>query len=169
MGRLRSLRQRYLDAALAPTTMATYNTGILQYKRFCAGLKVTTFPLTAATLELFVTALAQRVGYKTIKVYLSGLQFHSALAGWPVRVAQMTTLNYVLRGIRRVQGPSFTRRPRAPILVAHLQRFFLRGAVLSPPSILLCLRLHLPLPFLVSLGFRNLHPHGWVCGTPPFI
>ena len=46
--------------------MATYSTGLHQYAQFCAALKVTLFPLAAATLELFVTALAQRVGFKTI-------------------------------------------------------------------------------------------------------
>ena len=112
------MRRQYLDAALAPGTKSSYNSGFRQYEEFCRSIQVPLFPLAAPTLELFVSLLARRVGFKTIKVYLSGLQYFSTLAGWPTKVSGMPTLAYVLRGIRRVQGPAFSRPPRGPILVA---------------------------------------------------
>ena len=62
------------------------------------------------------------MGYKTIKVYLCGVQYYSRMAGFPQIIASMPRLPYVLRGIRRRQGPRFIRPKRMPITVSHLHR-----------------------------------------------
>ena len=58
-----------------------------------------------------------------MKVYPAGIQhFINVNFGGP-RIADMVPLYYTLRGIRRVQGPSFTRISRAPITISMLSSF----------------------------------------------
>ena len=64
--------------------------------------------------------MANRVGYKTIKGYLSGIQFHLSINGSPIRIADMSPLFYTLRGIRRRQGNHFRRLRRSPITINML-------------------------------------------------
>ena len=79
------------------------------------------FPTSELVLCLFVVSLARRnLSFKTIRVYLFGIQFHSLLHGYPVKISSMQYLYYTLRGIRRIQGNTLTRPPRNPITVALL-------------------------------------------------
>ena len=61
-------------------------------------------PLYQQILLFYVTFLAHRLSYKSIKVYLSGIQFCSNFMGLTEKVSEMCQLFYVLHGIRRVQG-----------------------------------------------------------------
>jgi len=79
------------------------------------------FPVTELILCLFVVYLARcNLSYKTIRVYLFGVQYHSLLRGFPIKISSMNYLYYSLRGIRRTQGNSLTRPPRSPITISHL-------------------------------------------------
>lgn len=69
----------------------------------------------------FVASTRHRLGFKTIKVYLAAIQYRSATLGWPLIIASMIRLHYALRGIRRLQGPEFTRPLRSPITTHHLR------------------------------------------------
>ena len=114
--------QHYFQSALAPSTLCTYNSGLQSYLTFCRQSHLLPFPLTELHLEFFITSIARRLAYRTIKVYLCGLQYHSILRGHTLRMSNMPRLYYLLRGIRRTQGSSFTRHPRAPITIIQLHR-----------------------------------------------
>ena len=111
---------RYLLAAVSPNTINTYRTGLRKYMIFCGQMRFQPWPLQESVIEYFCVGLASSVGYKTIKVYLCGVQFYSRMAGFPQIVAHMPRLPYVLRGIRRRQGPRFIRPQRMPITISHL-------------------------------------------------
>lgn len=68
----------------------------------------------------YVAHLAELVSYKTIKVYLAGVQFFCQVSGFNTRLSDMRRLHYVIRGIQRVQGQRFSRPRRAPITTRHL-------------------------------------------------
>ena len=73
-------------------------------------------------MAYFCVALSFRVGYKTLKVHLSGLQFWGKMQ-WPtVAISTIPRLPYVLRGIRRQQGNTHLRPPRLPISLAQLRQ-----------------------------------------------
>jgi len=72
-------------------------------------------------LERYAAYMASRVSYNTIKVYLSGIQFHAYMAGCYNPISSMVRLYYLLRGIRRIQGSTFQRARRQPITTNHLQ------------------------------------------------
>jgi len=115
----------YLENSLAPSTLQTYRSGARRYVGFCSHQRVTPFPATELVLCLFVVHLARsNLSFKTIRVYLFGVQFHSLLSGFPVKISSMQYLYYTLRGIRRTQGNSLTRPPRSPITVSHLWSMF---------------------------------------------
>ena len=70
----------------------------------------------------FLASVRRRLSYKSIKVYLAGIQFKSALQGFPLQIHRFPRIYYALRGIRRLQGNEFTRPPRSPITLYHLSR-----------------------------------------------
>lgn len=61
------------------------------------------------------------MSYKTIKVYLAGLQYWSIQRGSEVRISNMIQLFYILRGIKRKLGSSRSRPRRLPITPAQLR------------------------------------------------
>ena len=69
---------------------------------------------------LYISSSYVRLSYKTLKVYLAGIQYHSIINGFPVSLSSMHQLFYTLRGVRRLQGSAFTRPPRSPITTRHL-------------------------------------------------
>ena len=112
---------RTLQNSVASSTRSTYQSGARNYVIFCSSRGLQAFPPSELNLCLFAVATAGRsISYRSIKVYLHGIQFHSLLFGYPVRFSDMRYLYYVLRGIRRIQGNSLRRQPRNPITVSHL-------------------------------------------------
>ena len=107
---------------MAPSTWSTYLCGIRQYLSFCSLFLVDPLPLSQVILENFVSSLQLRVSYKSIKVYLSGVQYWAKLHNCPVLISDMLRLQYVLRGVRRFQGDKFSRAPRPPVTWGLLQR-----------------------------------------------
>ena len=124
-----------MSQSLAPSTLRTYRSGASQYVQFCYSHRFVPFPALEAVICLFAVASASRnLSYRSIKVYTFGIQYHSLLHGFPIRISAMRYLYYVLRGIRRIQGNSLTRQPRSPITVSHLwiMLSFLSSSKFSP-------------------------------------
>ena len=99
----------------------TYEVGLKCYRKFCAQMDWLVFPISRFGLELFVTSLAKKVTYQTIKVYLCSLQ-HSIILGHPLKIRDMDTLHKILKGIKR-EGPR-GRPLRAPITTSNLLTLF---------------------------------------------
>ena len=117
-------RRRYLASALATTSQHAYQTALTQYLHFCIQVGVNPYPLQEYILEAFSTSLTRRVGYKIIKSYLSGIQFHGIIRGHHHKITDMLRLRYILRGIRRTQGARHTRPRRRPITLAHITTMY---------------------------------------------
>ena len=116
-----------LAAAVAPSTASTYKAGLDSYILFCRQIAQPPFPVTEDRLIYFVTSARHRLAFKTIKVYLAAVQYQSAVLGFPLTIASMVRIQYVLKGIRRLQGSEFTRLLRPQITIEHLktlQRYF---------------------------------------------
>ena len=114
-------RDVLLSRSLTPNTFRTYRTGINHYLRFCQRFGIPPLPLVEGMIENFCVSLQHRVAYKSIKVYLCGVQLFSTISGGHVKIEHMQRLEYVLSGIRRVQGNRFTRPLRTPITWALLK------------------------------------------------
>lgn len=113
----------YQRSALAPTTINTYTSGVNGYLSFCNELSITPFPLNENYLQLYVSQIARRVSFRTIKVYLAGLQFTSTMLGHTETISGMHRLFYTIRGIRRTQGDNHRPR-RQPFTIQHIQHLF---------------------------------------------
>ena len=111
-----------LGASISPSSSRTYQSGLQSYTQFCVAVSLQPFPVTEDALLLYLAAVRRRLSYKTIKVYLAGIQFHSLLRGYSLELQNYSRLFYALRGIRRVQGTKFSRPQRAPITIHHLSR-----------------------------------------------
>ena len=111
----------FLASSLAPNSFSTYKSGLNNYLKFCSLFNVPPFPLSESVLENFCVFLQVKVAYKSIKVYLCGVQFYSYLNGYNEEIADMDRLHYVLQGIRRSQGNSRTRPLRPPRFLGYAQ------------------------------------------------
>ena len=67
------LFHEYQSLGVSPSTRRTYRVGVRSYQQFCNQFNIHQFPATSLTLRYFCTSIAQRVSYKTIKVYLAGI------------------------------------------------------------------------------------------------
>ena len=121
MGHLKREVNFILEASVAPSTASTYQAGLDSYIFFCRQIAQPPFPVTEDRLMYFVASTRHRLALKTVRVYLAAIQYRSALLGWPLIIASMIRLHYVLRGIRRLQGSDFTRPTRSPITTDHLR------------------------------------------------
>lgn len=110
----------FQSQALAPATRSSYGVGLRSYERFCYRWSHALWPLSEDVLIRYVSELAQTVSHTTIRAYLAGLQFHSLMHGFSEHIRVMSRLFYTLRGIKRVQGASFSRPRRLPLNYNHL-------------------------------------------------
>ena len=117
-------RHRYLSAALATTLLQVYQTVLTQYLHFCIQVGVNPYPLQEHVVELFSTSLAHKVGYKTIKAYLYGIQFHGSIRGNNPKNTDMPCQGYILRGIRHKQGACYSSPRRRPITLTHINTLY---------------------------------------------
>ena len=124
-------KQKFLSESLAPNTRKTYGAGIKLYQIFCFQLSISCLPLNEQVMENFCTSLSNRVGHKTIKVYLSGIQVFSVIQGYTEKIKDMLRLPCVLRGIEGALGSAQYRPPRTPVTLTHLQ-FIVRHVTLNP-------------------------------------
>ena len=95
------------QTALAPSALSTYASGVHSYQVFCQHTGLPILLLVEETLQRFVVSLTNRVGYKCIKVYLSGTQFSSIMAGFNIHIGSSPRLFYLLRGISPCSRFSF--------------------------------------------------------------
>ena len=116
----------YIDKAIANSTQRAYRTGARRFYEFCRLANLSPRPASERDLCRFVSHLASLgLKHRTIKVYLSGIRFDLLKAGLPnpFQDAVMTRLEYVLRGVKKVEaergGEVRQRLPITPeILVA---------------------------------------------------
>ena len=75
---------------------------------------------------LFVTSLHNRISYKTMKVYLAGIEYASrgrgGGGGGSHTLANTQLLQYTLWGIRILQGDRFKRHVRGLVTISHLHK-----------------------------------------------
>ena len=71
---LDGLLHEYPSLGVAPSTRRTYRAGVKSYQQSCNQFNIQQFPATSLTLHYFCTSIAQRVSYKTIRVYLAGIR-----------------------------------------------------------------------------------------------
>ena len=125
----------YFANGLAASSQKTYKSGENRYLSFCTKLQCLPLPLTESTLCKFVSYLADEpFQFRTIKMYLSGLRFFQIKSGHgdPFS-AIMPRLDYVLKGVKRVQATmEGNRRERLPITPDILRK--LKGIWASTSS-----------------------------------
>ena len=119
---LHYLKNKFLFSSLTPNSINTYGSGVKQYLSFCNHLNINPVPPNETILENFVTSLCFKIGAKSMRVYLYGIQYWSMLQGHSIDVSTMDRLDYVIRGIRRWQGNRHIRPDRQPISLGMLRR-----------------------------------------------
>ena len=75
-------------------------------------------PASELTLMYFVSHLAQTLSYKTVKLYLIGVQDLHRELNFPLHIHQMHRLQKVLTGIKRLSPPR--QLDRFPITIKTL-------------------------------------------------
>ena len=117
--------QQYLDASLAPSTLNTYSSGEKQFKKFCQLFQIPSFqsqfPTPEEILIYFAVHLAKTAKVGTIKTYLAAVRNLNTKNGAKLELNLFIKLQYVIRGIKRIQGVH--KRPRLPITLHHLKLF----------------------------------------------
>ena len=115
---LDGLLHEYQSLGVAPSTRRTYRAGVRSYQQFCNQFNIQQFPATSLTLRYFCTSIAQRVSYKTIKVYLAGIRLEHLERGLHDPTDDKL-LQLLCTGIKRSQGT--TSRTRLPITIDLLR------------------------------------------------
>ena len=108
------LLHEYQSLGVAPSTRCTYRAGVRSYQQFCNQFNIQQFPATSLTFRYFCTSIAQRVSYKTIKVYLAGICLEHLERHMDDKLLQL-----LCTGIKRSQGT--TSRTRLPITIDLLR------------------------------------------------
>ena len=106
------------------TTRASYTTPQRSFIKFCDTRGVKHFlPATESLLCLWISWLALRVTWKTIKSYLQGVRSLHIDLGLADPVINQPRLERTFRGIKREQGAKVAGRPRLPITLSVLASF----------------------------------------------
>ena len=115
---------QYLMASLSLNSKRTYSSGKKCFLQFCGHLKLNpaqALPASESTIIYFAVYLAKTLKVGTIKTYLAGVRNMHILNGYDLPLRAFIRLQYVLRGIKCVQGVS--KRVRLPITIHHLGMF----------------------------------------------
>ena len=115
---LDGLLHEYQSLGVAPSTRPTYRAGVRSYQQFCNQFNIQQFLATSLTLRYFCTSIAQRVSYKTIKVYLAGICLEHLERGLH-DPKDDKLLQHLCTGIKRSQGT--TSRTCLPITIDLLR------------------------------------------------
>ena len=129
--------QFYLGHCVAPSTRATYASAQRRFLSFCHFANIIQpFSVTERALGEFVASLGeQNLRHRTIKCYLSGVQFAQIQLGLgdPFKDKNTSLLDYLLQGIKHVQAragePPKPRLLITPDILGRLKTIWLR-----PPS-----------------------------------
>ena len=112
------LLNEYQSLGVAPSTRRTYRAGVRSYQQFCDRFNIQQFPAASLTLRYFCTSIAQRVSYKTIKVYLAGIRLEHLERGLHDPTDDKL-LQLLCTGIKRSQET--TTHSRLPITIDLLR------------------------------------------------
>ena len=114
---------RFFASGLADSTRKAYASGQARYLKFCDRFSFIPLSTSEHRLCLFVSHLAEEgLSHKTIKSYLSAVRHLQIQAGLgDPFTATLPQLAYVLKGIRRQQGPRLKVDKRLPITPAELR------------------------------------------------
>ena len=74
---VRSEERTVIGKVSGLNSFSTYRTGFIQFLIFCYRFAIPPFPLAENVLENFYVDICHRVSHKSIKVYLSSIQFFS--------------------------------------------------------------------------------------------
>ena len=108
----------YQSLGVAPSIHHTYQAGVRSYQQFCKQYNVPDFSSISLTLHYFCTSIAQRVSYKTIKVYLAGIRLEHLERGFQDPTNDKL-LQLLCTRIKRSQGG--TSRTHLPITLNILR------------------------------------------------
>ena len=116
---------------ISDNTRKTYVSAWKVYCVFCQKTGINIFPITEYYLQMFVSSVAMRLSFATIKTYLCGVRHYSLMVGRDIDLKNMEGLKVVMRGIKRQQGKDRKRAKRQPIKIEHLLRISnrLRGTL----------------------------------------
>ena len=105
----------YMDNALAPSTARNYKRYLQGYKSFCNNHSLQEYAQEG--LCLFVTSLARRLKFESIKQQLAAIQY---FAPDHVKLSSMIELRHLLIGIGRTIASKPGRANRLPITTEQL-------------------------------------------------
>ena len=88
---------------VAQSTRRTYYSGHTKFQSFCDQYNLTALPAFCLTLQYFCVHEAQRISYKTIKVYLTAIRLRNIEHSFHDPTTD-NLLQLVCRGIHRRQG-----------------------------------------------------------------
>ena len=117
--------QSYYGCGIASSTNRTYNSAKKRFITFCMNYNLSPFPVSQMILCLFVSFLAKEgLQYQSIRAYLSAIRHLYISQGHPDPFAESNfpQLEYVLKGVRRSQGPAKSRErlPITPTILSYL-------------------------------------------------
>ena len=112
------LLSNYQSLGVAQSTHRTYQAGVRALQQFCTQYAVVPFPASPLTLRYFCCYMACQVLYKTIQVYLAGIQLEHLERGLEDPTKD-ELLQLLCTGIKRSQGVS--KHNRLPVTINVLQ------------------------------------------------
>ena len=92
--------KQYESAALAPLSRHVYQVGLRHYRHFCKTSNRKPYPAFQDTLKFFITYLAEKVSFKTLKLYLAAVNLNNIELGYKDKVHKMAQFHLLLRGIK---------------------------------------------------------------------
>ena len=110
--------KQYESAALAPSSCQV---GIQHYRHFCKTSNCKPYPVSQETLKFFITYRAEKVSFKTLKLYLAAVKLSNIELGYKDKVHKMAQLHLLLRGIKRTLGNKGKRKQHLPITLPLLK------------------------------------------------
>ena len=100
---LEGLLSHYQSLGVAQSTRRTYQAGVRAFQHYCTLYAIAAYPASPLTLCYFCCYMAERVSYRTIKVYLAGIWLGHLERGLEDHTKD--ELLYLLyTGIKRSQG-----------------------------------------------------------------
>ena len=95
------LQDQCQSSGVAPSTRRLYQSGLRSFYNFCEKYKIHPLPASSLTLQFFCVEVSSHVSYKTLKIYLSGIQLEHLEQGFGDPTDD-EVLHLVCRGIRRL-------------------------------------------------------------------
>jgi hypothetical protein len=110
----------FTKASLSEATKSTYRSQLTSYLKFCIKYDYQPVPASTLTLCRYIAHLTLRLKYSSVKQYLNVVRILHLEYGLNNPLADNYGLKSVLKGVRRLQGDSVSRK--SPITMAILVR-----------------------------------------------